>query len=131
MTGGPAVRGGTTRGAGTTRLVLVGLVGGMVPSPSALLVLLGGIALGRAWFGALLVLFYGIGMAAALVATGLLLVLARDKVELWSARRAAQRGAASPWTTAGASLARWLPRLTAAVVIVVGLSLAARSALTI
>ena len=131
MAGGPAVRRGTTRGAGTTRLVLVGLVGGMVPSPSALLVLLGGIALGRAWFGALLVLFYGIGMAAALVATGLLLVLARDKVELWSARRAAQRGAASPWTTAGASLARWLPRLTAVVVIVVGLSLAARSALTI
>jgi len=36
------------------RLAAVGLVGGMVPSPSALLVLLGGIAIGRAWFGVLL-----------------------------------------------------------------------------
>ena len=52
-----------------------------MPSPSALLVLLGGIALGRAWFGALLVLFYGIGMATALVDAGLVLVLARDRFE--------------------------------------------------
>jgi hypothetical protein len=32
--------------------------------PSAVVVLLGGIALGQAWFGILLVLAYGIGMAA-------------------------------------------------------------------
>lgn len=33
-------------------MIAVGFAGGMVPSPSALIVLLGGIALGRAWFGA-------------------------------------------------------------------------------
>ncbi len=71
---------------------MVGLVGGMVPSPSALLVLLGGIALGRAWFGAVLVVAYGAGMAAALVGTGLLLVAARDRLERWSSLRADHRG---------------------------------------
>jgi ABC-type nickel/cobalt efflux system permease component RcnA len=103
----------------------------MVPSPSALLVLLGGIALGRAWFGALLVLAYGIGMAAALVGTGLLLVLARDKVEAWSARRTVLRGSASPWVATAGRLAGWLPRLTAVLVIVVGVSVAARSVATL
>ncbi|MBA2694662.1 MAG: hypothetical protein H0U62_02150, partial [Actinobacteria bacterium] len=58
-------------------LIGVGFAGGMVPSPSALIVLLGGIALGRAWFGVLLVLGYGIGMALALIGTGL--VLARSR----------------------------------------------------
>lgn len=116
---------------GTTRLALVGLVGGMVPSPSALLVLLGGIALGRAGFGALLVLAYGIGMAAALVGTGLLLVAARDRVEAWSARRAAGRTTTSRWAQLAGHVGRVLPRLTALVVFIVGLSLATRSALTL
>ena len=116
---------------GTARLAAVGLVGGMVPSPSALLVLLGGIALGRTWFGALLVLAYGIGMAGALVGTGLLLVAARDRIEAWSARRAEVRTTTARWTNLAAQIGRVLPRLTALVVIVVGLSLAARSALTL
>ena len=116
---------------GTARLAAVGLVGGMVPSPSALLVLLGGIALGRTWFGALLVLAYGIGMAGALVGTGLLLVAARDRIEAWSARRAELRTSTSRWTHLAGQVGRVLPRLTALVVIVVGLSLAARSALTL
>lgn len=111
---------------GTLRLALVGLVGGMVPSPSALLVLLGGIALGRAWFGALLVLAYGIGMAGALVGTGLLLVIARDRVERWSAARSAT-GGKRPGTAVATQLTRLLPRVTALVVIVVGLSLAVNS----
>jgi ABC-type nickel/cobalt efflux system permease component RcnA len=52
----------------------MGLAGGMVPSPSAVVVLVGGAAIGRAWFGAVLVLAYGLGLAAALVAVGLLAV---------------------------------------------------------
>ena len=55
----------------------MGLVGGLVPSPSALLLLLAAVALGRAWFGFVLVLAFGIGMAASLAAVGL---LARDLV---------------------------------------------------
>ncbi len=109
----------------TARLAVVGLVGGMVPSPSALLVLLGGIALGRAWFGAILVVAYGAGMAAALVGTGLLLVAARDRIERWSARRPNRAPGHTQlvvltWT-------RRLPFVTATIVIIAGLWIAARS----
>ncbi|GAB3589230.1 hypothetical protein GCM10027446_01000 [Angustibacter peucedani] len=121
----PAVRGRR----GTLRLAAVGLAGGLVPSPSALLVLLGGIALGRAWFGAVLVLFYGIGMASALVGTGLLLVLARDRFERWSAGRAGR--SALPGQHAAMMLARALPVLTAVAVTGLGLLVVARSALTV
>lgn len=54
-------------------LLLTGLAGGMVPTPSAVVVLLGAISLGRASFGVLLVLAYGLGMAGTLVGVGYLL----------------------------------------------------------
>src|SRR5205807_5099611 len=41
---------------GWRALVAMGFAGGLVPSPSALVVLLGAIALGRAWFGIVLVI---------------------------------------------------------------------------
>ncbi len=65
-----------------TQLTALGIAGGLVPSPSALVVLLGAIALGRTGFGILLVLAYGVGMAATLTAAGLLLVAARDRWKL-------------------------------------------------
>jgi nickel/cobalt exporter len=114
---------------GNWRLAAVGLAGGLVPSPSALLVLLGGIALGRAWFGALLVLFYGIGMAAALVGTGLLLVLARDRFERWSLLRPASR--ALPGQVVALRLTHALPMLTSVAVIGIGTWIAIRSVMTI
>jgi hypothetical protein len=46
---------------GRLGLAGIGLAGGLVPSPSALVVLLGAIALGRAGFGIVLVLAYGMG----------------------------------------------------------------------
>jgi nickel/cobalt transporter (NicO) family protein len=114
---------------GNWRLAAVGLAGGLVPSPSALLVLLGGIALGRAWFGALLVLFYGIGMAAALVGTGLLLVLARDRFERWGLRRPESR--ALPGQVFALRLTRALPVLTSVAVIGIGAWIAIRSLMTV
>src|SRR5207248_242424 len=51
---------------GTRGLLAMGFVGGMVPSPSALVVLLGAIALGRLWFGILLIAAYGAGVGATL-----------------------------------------------------------------
>ncbi len=55
-------------------LIAMGLAGGLVPSPSALVVLLGAIALGRVAFGLALVVAYGVGLALTLIAAGLLLV---------------------------------------------------------
>jgi len=99
-------------------LVAPGLAGGLVPSPSALVVLLGGIALGRAWFGVLLVLAYGVGMAATLIAAGWLLVRARAGLE----RRAAG-GRWGRWER----VSRALPLATAALIIVGGFAIAVRS----
>jgi nickel/cobalt exporter len=60
-------------------LLSMGLAGGLVPSPSALVVLVGAIALHRAWFGVVLVVFYGAGMAATLVGIGFLLSRLRGR----------------------------------------------------
>ncbi len=105
-------------------LVAIGFAGGLVPSPSALLVLLAGVALGRTWFGVLLVLAYGAGMAAALIAAGLLMVRVRDALN----RVLERRTSAGPARAVTALLGRGLPALTAGVVVVVGLGIALRSA---
>jgi ABC-type nickel/cobalt efflux system permease component RcnA len=94
----------------------MGFAGGLVPSPSALVVLLGAAAVGRVWFGVVLVVAYGLGMAAALVAAGALLVRARPRLDVWSRRRG-RLGAA----------VRALPLVTAGGLLVGGLSLAARA----
>jgi nickel/cobalt exporter len=62
-------------------LLAMGFVGGLLPSPSAVVVLLGAIALGRAWLGVLLVVVYGLGMAASLTGAGLLLLRARRALD--------------------------------------------------
>ena len=66
-------------------LVVMGLAGGIVPSPSALVVLLAAIALGRVPFGIGLVVAYGIGLAGTLVAAGLLLVRFERRLRRWTA----------------------------------------------
>ncbi|PRX70626.1 ABC-type nickel/cobalt efflux system permease component RcnA [Nonomuraea fuscirosea] len=54
-------------------VVGLAVAGGLVPSPSALVVLLGAMALGRTAFGVLTVVCYGLGMAATLLVTALAL----------------------------------------------------------
>ncbi|WP_328482820.1 nickel transporter [Streptomyces sp. NBC_00377] len=54
--------------------LLLGFAGGMVPSPSAVVVLVGAAALGHAWFGLLLVVAYGVGLALTLTAAGFAVV---------------------------------------------------------
>lgn len=112
---------------GTRSLLAVGFTGGLVPSPSALLVLLGGIALGRAWFGVVLVVAYGVGMATALVAVGLALVRGRD----WLERHADRFTPKARGTAAARFVRRWLPAATSSLVIMIGLGVAARAASSI
>jgi ABC-type nickel/cobalt efflux system permease component RcnA len=99
-------------------LVLLGLAGGLVPSPSALVVLIGALALGRAWLGVALVAAYGVGMACCLVGAGLLLARLGGAVER---RMSGSR-------LAGVVFGRALPVGTASIVVVVGLTVAVRAA---
>jgi ABC-type nickel/cobalt efflux system permease component RcnA len=62
-------------------LFVLGLAGGLIPSTSALLILLGSIAAGRAGFGFVLVVAFGLGMALVMGGIGVALVLARGRVD--------------------------------------------------
>ena len=55
------------------RIALLGVIGGMVPTPTALTVLVGTAALGSAWYGILLVASYGVGMTLVLIFAGRLI----------------------------------------------------------
>ena len=68
------------------QLLSMGLAGGLVPSPSALVVLLGAVALGRAWFGVLLVVAYGIGLALTLMGAGMLLAFFESRLRTWTTK---------------------------------------------
>ena len=67
-------------------LVAMGVAGGLVPSPSALLVLLGAIALHRVGFGLALIVAYGVGLALTLIAAGLLMAHLEHTVRRLSSR---------------------------------------------
>lgn len=103
---------------GRAGLVGLGVAGGLVPSPSALLVLLAAVALGRTVFGVVLVLGYGLGMAGALMATGLLLVSLRNRLARLTLGRHMVRTH---------DLLRLMPVLTALLVLVVGAGLVLRA----
>lgn len=60
-----------TRALSWRELAALGLSGGLVPSASAVIVLLGAVQLGRAPFGAALILAFGLGLASSLVGVGL------------------------------------------------------------
>jgi ABC-type nickel/cobalt efflux system permease component RcnA len=59
-------------------LLALGVSGGLLPCPSALVLLLGAVALGRPGLGLLLALSFSLGLAAVLTTIGVLLVRARS-----------------------------------------------------
>lgn len=61
-------------------LVALGTSGGLFPSPSAVVVLVGAFALGRAGLGLALIAAFSAGLAAVLVGVGLVLVAGRDRL---------------------------------------------------
>jgi ABC-type nickel/cobalt efflux system permease component RcnA len=110
--------------SGRWGLAGIGLAGGLVPSPSALVVLLAAIGLGRTAFGVLLVVAYGLGMAATLTGAGLLLLALQRRL----ARRATVARPAFRASRVVARVHAATPAATAALVLVVGAGLAARAA---
>ncbi|HYY06705.1 MAG TPA: sulfite exporter TauE/SafE family protein [Candidatus Limnocylindria bacterium] len=67
---------------GWRSLVALGVSGGLLPCPSALVVMLAAISLGRIGFGLVLIVAFSAGLAGALAAVGLVFVYARG----WLAR---------------------------------------------
>ncbi|AWI28542.1 hypothetical protein [Streptomyces tirandamycinicus] len=103
------------------RSILLGLAGGLVPSPSAVVVLVGAAALGHAWFGLLLVVAYGAGLALTLTAAGFAVVRLGGRITARLARR----------RTAGrlaGFVQRSAPIGTALTVVLLGCGLALRGA---
>jgi nickel/cobalt transporter (NicO) family protein len=115
---------------GRLGLAGIGLAGGLVPSPSALVVLLAAIGLGRTAFGILLVIVYGVGMAATLTGAGLLLLALQRRLS-----RAGRTGPTVGVRAGVAKAAAWLnaatPAATATLVLLVGAGLAARAAASV
>ncbi|MDI9883195.1 hypothetical protein QMZ92_01960 [Streptomyces sp. HNM0645] len=112
---------GSERQRPLRRSILLGLAGGLVPSPSAVVVLVGAAALGHAWFGLLLVVAYGAGLALTLTAAGFAVVRLGGRI----ATRLARRRAAG--RLAGL-VQRSAPIGTALTVVVLGCGLALRGA---
>ena len=92
-------------------LFALGLAGGLIPSTSALFILLGSIVAGRPAFGFVLVVIFGLGMAAVMTAIGLVVVLARGRLDQ------------VPSDSGLSRIARFAPLAAAVVVFAVGIYL--------
>ncbi|MER5788171.1 nickel transporter [Streptomyces sp. NPDC001980] len=103
--------------------ILLGFAGGLVPSPSAVVVLVGAAALGQAWFGLLLVVAYGVGLALTLTAAGFAVV----KLGTGMTRVLDKR---PRWTThpMAALVHRTIPLVSALVVVALGAGLVLKGA---
>jgi len=92
-------------------LCLLGITGGIVPCPAALVVLLSAFSLHRIGFGLFLITAFSLGLAAVLVIVGLTMVYARR--------------AMSSRVRAGSAALRYLPYLSSAFMIALGLGITA------
>jgi ABC-type nickel/cobalt efflux system permease component RcnA len=115
------------RRSGRWGLAGIGLAGGLVPSPSALVVLLAAIGLGRTAFGVLLVVAYGAGMAATLTGAGLLLLALQRRLGRVNGRGRLTARVSRILARVNAAT----PAATATLVLLVGAGLAARAAASV
>ena len=91
-------------------LLALGVTGGIVPCPAALVVLLSAVALRRVGFGLFLIVAFSVGLAAVLIAIGILMV--------YAGRLMARFRSDSPLIT------RWLPLTSSAVIGILGVAIA-------
>ena len=109
-----AVASKSRRAVSYRQLFALGVTGGIVPCPAALVVLLSALALHRVGFGLFLIAAFSLGLATALIGTGLLVVYAGRVIS-------------SRIHGHGLSLGRWLPVASAAAVTALGLAIALRA----
>ena len=97
---------------GTRGLVAVGISGGLLPCPSALVVLLAAISLHRVAFGMLLIVSFSVGLAVSITGIGLIAVVAK--------RAFGKLSMDSPTI-------RFLPAVSAFVIVLAGVVMTARA----
>jgi nickel/cobalt exporter len=104
-----AVNAGPAQSIGMTQLFTLGITGGIVPCPAALIVLLSAFALHRVGLGFFLIVAFSVGLAAVLIGFGMSMVYAR--------RFMTRLQVDGPLTR------RWLPVASSAFITVLGLIL--------
>jgi nickel/cobalt transporter (NicO) family protein len=105
-------RHGAPENAGLRGLLAVGISGGLLPCPTALVVLLAAISLHRVGFGLILIVAFSLGLASVISGIGLLAVGARSVF-----RRLSFEG----------RLVRALPAVSALVIVCVGIAMTVRA----
>ena len=101
------------KSVGLAQLFTLGITGGIIPCPAALVVLLSAVALHRIALGLFLIVAFSCGLAAVLIAFGMLMV--------YAGRFMARFRMDGPLTK------RWLPAASAAFITVLGFTLAVQS----
>jgi ABC-type nickel/cobalt efflux system permease component RcnA len=98
------------------QLVTLGVTGGIVPCPAALVVLLSAISLHRVAFGLYLIVAFSLGLAAVLISIGMVTVYARRLL--------------ARLPTDGPIINRWLPTASATAITCLGVGIAVQALLT-
>ena len=95
------------------QLLVLGITGGIVPCPAALVVLLSAVALHRVLFGLFLILSFSLGLAVVLIVMGMVAVYAGRLM--------------SRVATDGPLIQRWLPLASALMITVLGAVITVRA----
>lgn len=98
-------------------LIALGVSGGIVPCPSALVVLLSAVALNRVALGLVLIVAFSAGLAFVLILIGLLMLYARKLMDRFD------------WEGRDRGLLRALPVASSAIIAVLGVIIAAQALL--
>jgi high-affinity nickel-transport protein len=105
-----------TKNVSLAQLLTLGITGGIIPCPAALVVLLGAFSLHRVGFGLFLIVAFSLGLAAVLIVIGLLMVYAGQFLARWKSN--------------GSVIQRWLPLASAGCMLIFGLAIAGRALLS-
>lgn len=103
-------------GVSLKSLFALGITGGIVPCPAALVVLLGALAIHRVAFGLFLIVAFSAGLAVVLVSFGLAMVYARQFMGRFNAH--------------GPLTERWLPLASSAAITMIGITITIQSLVT-
>lgn len=96
------------------QLLVLGITGGIIPCPAALVVLLSAVSLHRIGLGLFLIVAFSLGLATVLIGIGIAMVRARHLLSRWKSDSPSMQRAQ-----------RWLPLASASAMLIAGLAIAA------